>query len=315
MAREQLGICTEANLHSDFLLFNAMEGSENILRHKLARLPQLIDRLAGHFSEAMLTSVVAVGANYWDSLYPDARPLGLGPFPDIRADAIDLAAMPIDLLIQLRSDRRDVNFIACQQVQQLLGGYAELQDHIQGFRYLDGRSLTGFIDMPCNPRGKAKRDAALINHKYQPVFAAGSYLYLQCINIQLNAWQKLSLDEQEDIMGMHKVSGLPVAADRFLPDSHLAVLQPVAGGTPDTLQQHMPFTRGKLHGSMQLTYSADASALKRLLQRRLGQTPDSVGYDQLLNYNTIEFSAAFFAPSLSFLELAVQPLSGQLTFE
>ena len=119
MAREQLGICTEANLHSDYLLFNAVEGSESILRYKLARLPQVIDRLSGHFSEALLTSVVAVGSNYWRTLYPDAMPLGLAPFPDIRAEAVDLAPVPIDIFIQLRSDRRDVNFIACQQVKQL----------------------------------------------------------------------------------------------------------------------------------------------------------------------------------------------------
>ena len=62
MAREQLGVCSEANLHGSYLLLNVLEGHERFMRLKLAKLPQLFERLAGHFSEAMLTGVVAVGS-------------------------------------------------------------------------------------------------------------------------------------------------------------------------------------------------------------------------------------------------------------
>ncbi|WP_240220011.1 Dyp-type peroxidase [Rheinheimera hassiensis] len=305
MAREQLGICTEANLHGGYLFFNALEGHERVLRHKLARLPQLFDRLAAHFSEALLTSVVAIGSNYWDMLYPDARPAGLSPFPDLPAEDIDLAPVPLDLMIQIRSDRLDVNFIATQQVLQLLQGHAELQDHIQGFRYLDGRSLTGFIDAPCNPKGKTKRVAALVDHLQQPVFAGGSYLYLHCLNFDLSSWQQLNTAQQEDIMGMDKVSGKPFLPGRQTADSHYVVMQPdTAQGI--FLQQNMPFSQPKVQGMLQLTYAADAGVLLQQLKRRLGLAEQTQGYDQLLNYSRIDFSAAFFVPSISFLELAAK---------
>lgn len=305
MAREQLGICTEANLHGSYLFFNALEGHERVLRHKLARLPQLFDRLATHFSEALLTSVVAIGSNYWDMLYPDARPAGLGPFPELPTEDIDLAPVPLDLLIQIRSDRLDVNFIASQQVLQLLQGHAELQEHIQGFRYLDGRSLTGFIDAPGNPKGKAKRIAALVDHIQQPVFAGGSYLYLHCFNFDFSSWQQLNTQQQEEIMGMDKVSGKPLPSPLQAADSHYVVMQPdTAQGL--FLQQNMPFSQPKVQGMLQLSYCADADVLLQQLKRRVGLAKQNQGYDQLLNYNRIDFSAAFFVPSISFLELAAK---------
>lgn len=305
MAREQLGICTEANLHGSYLFFNALEGHERVLRHKLARLPQLFDRLATHFSEALLTSVVAVGSNYWNMLYPDARPAGLTPFPDFSVEDIDLVPVPLDLMIQIRSDRQDVNFIATQQVLHLFQGHADLQEHIQGFRYLDGRSLTGFIDAPCNPKGKAKREAALVDQVLQPVFAGGSYLYLHCLNFDLVSWQQLNTEQQEAIMGMDKVSGKPLLAGKLAADSHYVMMQPETVQNA-FLQQNMPFSQAKVQGMLQLSYAANPDVLLQQLKRRFGLTEHTQGYDQLLNYSRIDFSAAFFAPSISFLELAAK---------
>ena len=136
------------------------------------------------------------------------------------------------------------------QVLQLLQGHAELQEHIQGFRYLDGRSLTGFIDMPGNPRGKAKRSAALISYQQQPVFAAGSYLYLQCNRLQLANWQQLEVAKQEELMGISKVSGQPLSIAPTVADSHFALLQHLADMDVRVLQQNMPFSRSNLHGQL-----------------------------------------------------------------
>ena len=307
MAREQLGICTEANLHGSYLLLNALEGQENALRHKLAHIPQLFDRLANHFSEAMLTSVVAVGSNFWDLLYPDARPAGLHAFPELCADDIGLSTIPVDLLIQIRSDRLDVNVIAAQQVLQLLQGHIDVLDLIQGFRYLDGRHLTGFIDAPYNPKARAKRQVALVSAAEQPLFAAGSYIYLQQLQFEPAPWQRLSVAEQEAIMGCDKVSARPLP--QMLPDSHTALMRPEQAPLPSVLQQNMPYYQLKQQGLLQLGYAATAEALHQQLLRRLGLHTPGAGYDLLLNYHRIELSAAFFAPSISFLELSASGIA------
>jgi len=305
MAREQLGICTEANLHGSYLLLNVLEGHERLLRYKLAQLPQLFDRLSGHFSESMLTGVVAVGSNFWDQLYPDARPAALQTFPELNVDNVSLAPVPVDLLIQIRSDRLDVNVIACQQVLQVLQGHVEIQEQLQGFRYLDGRNLSGFIDAPYNPGSRLKRQVALVNAEQQPVFAAGSYVYLQYLIFDYAAWQQLTVSEQQEVMGYDKVTGKAMAAEVQLADSHMAVMQSEVG-TPAVLMQNMPFFQLKQQGLIQLSYASSTEALQYQLRKRLGLTEHSNGPDALLNYLRIELSAAFFAPSISFLELSAK---------
>lgn len=303
MAREQLGICAEANLHGSYLLLNAYEGHESVLRYKLARIPQLVDRLAAHFSESMLTAVVAIGSNYWDMLYPDARPAGLKAFPDLTLDDISLSPVPIDLLIQIRSDRLDVNVIACQQILQVLHGHIELQEQLQGFRYLDGRDLTGFINVPYNPGGRYKRQIALVDSAQQPVFAAGSYAYFQQLCFDQMLWQQLSLTEQEEVMGYDKVSAKPLTEASVLPDNHLALSQQSGS---NVLMQNMPFYQPKRQGLIQLSYAAKPDYLAEALFRRLGVSEPATAMDALLSYYRVELSAAFFAPSLSFLELSAK---------
>lgn len=306
MAREQLGICTEANLHGSYLLLNALEGQERQLRYKLARLPALIERLADHFSEAMLTSVIAIGSNFWDSLYPDTRPFGLVPFPDPQNSEHELAATPIDLFIQIRSDRQDVNYIACQQVLQLLETNIEIQDLIQGFRYLDGRNLMGFIDGASNINGRLKRQVALVDQELQPLLAAGSYVFVQQVIYDLKAWQQLTVAEQEAVMGVDKVSGKALATDVLAEDSHWALTQQTANNpTEMLLKQNMPYAQLKQQGNIEVSFAATAEVLEQHVLRRLAVTSEADAPDQLLGYCQFACSAAFYAPSISFLELAI----------
>ena len=78
MAREQFGICAEPSLHGYYLLFNVLDDKNAHIRQALSRLPALFDKYADRFSEANLAGVVAIGANYWDELYPHARPTAIG---------------------------------------------------------------------------------------------------------------------------------------------------------------------------------------------------------------------------------------------
>lgn len=301
MAREQLGICAEANLHGCYLLFNALEGQEFILRQKLARMPALFERLADHFSEAILTGVIAIGSHYWDSLYPDNRPDDLNGFP-----AVDnIPVINADLLVQIRSDRQDVNYIACQQVLQLLKTNVELLEHLSTFRYLDGRDLTGFIDAPNNPRGRLRRQVALISREQQPDFEAGSYVYIQRFILDLVRWQQLAVAEQEAIMGYNKIDGKYLPADLLLSNSHIMIMQQGNAAVPMTvLQQNMPYAGPYQQGNLMIMFAADSNAFEKLLLLRSGKSESGVGYDLLLDYSYSDLAAAFFAPSISFLEYA-----------
>lgn len=304
MAREQLGICAEANLHGSYLLCRALDGQEAKLRYKLARIPQILNRLAEHFSEAMLSGFVAVSNQYWDTLYPWQRPSGLAAFPELLSEHISISPTSADLLIQVRSDRADVNYIALQQVYQLLQVHIDGVEHLHSFRYLDGRQLTGFTDMPANPRGIQRRKTALVDVSVDPVFAGGSYLHFYRLHLDLKRWQQLSLAQQEEVMGYRKLDGAPLAAFEYNPGE-----LPSQSALPTSghllLQQNMPFATLQTQGSLQLSFSAANDSFTSLWSERLGCTAPAV-YDHLLDYCQIDLAAAFFVPSLSYMEAAAQ---------
>lgn len=305
MAREQLGICAEANLHGSYLLCNALDGQEGILRQKLARLPQLVNRLSEHFSEAMLTAVVAISSHYWDNLYPWQRPAGLQAFPEFTSEQFAVSHSTVDLLIQVRSDRADVNHIALQQIYQLLAAHVDLVEQLYGFRYLDGRQLTGFVDAPLNPRGQQRRKAALLDASLSPTFAGGSYLHFYRLFLDHKLWSLLSNEQQEEIMGYQKIDAKAALASECNENSHFACWQAVQATGALLLQQNMPFATLQQQGALQLSFSADSQAFSAHWRQRLGLNAQGT-YDRFLDFCRVDLAAAFFVPSLGYLEAAAR---------
>lgn len=303
MAREQIGICAEPNLHGLLLLMNALDGHENSVRRVLGAIPTLIHRLAEQFSEANLNAVVAIGSGYWDALYPGPRPAQLQPFSPLIVDDLAMPAVPYDVLLKIRADRYDVLHLAIQQCYQLLAPHLELVEQTHCFRFMDGRDLTGFIDQPTPPRGRKKRELALINHDKQAEFMQGSYLYYQRYRLDLNRWQQLTQSQQEAIIGQRKLDGQTLPLAQLHENSH-AVKAAVKDEMDQDLPlvfQNMPYGQLKSQGLVTLAFSADPSAYLMWLSQRLGDTSGK-NYDLLLDYVQADSGAAFFAPSVTFLE-------------
>ncbi|WP_337879810.1 Dyp-type peroxidase [Rheinheimera sp.] len=298
MAREQTGICAEPNLHGVFLLFNGLEGREKQLKLQLGKISPLIDLLAEQFSEAMLNSVVALGSALWPKLAINVQP-DFPSWSELGQTEITVPAFHYDLLIHLRADRFDVLYIALSQVMQLLAFHAELVEQWFCFRYLDGRDLTGFYDNPDNPRGRAKRTAALIEQAGNAL-NGGSYLLLTKQNYEMHKWLQLSQEQQQDLVGRYKVSGqlLPSAQRDADSMAERANLEP-QGKRLRLLWQNMPYADAKQQGLVALGCSAEPADIVQYLSHRLGT---SDGYDRMLDYCPIEQGALFFAPSLNMLE-------------
>ncbi|MBU2222596.1 MAG: Dyp-type peroxidase [Gammaproteobacteria bacterium] len=303
MAREQLGICAEPNLHGMVLLINALDGHQAAIRLQLARLPALIQRLSDQFSESNLSAVVAVGVGYWDTLYVNQRPKDLQPWLPLSVDDIDMPALPFDLFLQIRADRYDVLHLAAQQCFQLLSQHVELAEQIHAFRYMDGRDLTGFIDRPDAPKGRKKRDIALISENNDAIFAGGSYLHFQRYRLDMARWQQLTQQQQEAIMGCRKIDGQRLAMAQLDENSHemKATGSTIDGQTIPLLFQNMPYGQLKVQGMLNLGFSTEAKAYLRWLKSRMGQSGQQ-NYDLLLDFTQADSGAAFFAPSVSFME-------------
>jgi putative iron-dependent peroxidase len=298
MAREQSGICAEANLHCCYVMLNALDGHEHYLRLQLAKVPMLAERLSDQFSEAMLNVVVAVGQNYWPHLYPEQHP---EPWPDFTDNLADLPVVAPDLLIQIRADRFDVIHIATQQIYHLLQPHVDLYEQLHAFRYLDGRNLTGFHDTPDNPKGKQRRICALLGNEVKSAMNAGSYVYMLRYQYDLQRWQQLTMQEQEAVMGRNKLDGQLVPSAQRHPHSNAdkTALETTAG-RKKILWQNMPVADIRAQGMISIGFSADPYDVLQWLSTRLGR--DTENADLLMDYCQIEAGAAFFAPSINFLE-------------
>jgi putative iron-dependent peroxidase len=302
MAREQFGICAEPSLHGYYLLFNVLDDKNAHIRQALSRLPALFDKYADRFSEANLSGVVAIGANYWDELSPDARPKNLKPFSAMECDDRSAPASSYDLYIEIRSDRADVNHIVSSKVCALLADSVELIEQVRAFRFLDGRDLTGFVDGTENPRGPHRRKVALIANDQDEAFAAGSYLHIQRYRHNLNLWNTLKVKAQEDVFARTKMDNEEYTRENKPETSHIkrVNLKDDNGQSIEIVRQSMPYGDMKLQGLFFVSYCHSPAPFEMMLKAMV-QSDAHGHFDHMLKYTQAETGAAFFAPSLNFL--------------
>lgn len=301
MAREQFGICAEPNLHGTYLLFNALDDKNAYIRAALSRLPSLFDDYADRFSEANLTTVIAIGANYWDEFHPDARPALLAPFLSMHSEDRVAPTTNIDIYIEIRSDRADVNHIVSSKVCQLLADSVELVEQVQGFRFLDGRDLTGFVDGTENPKGMHRRKIALVSDEEDAAFAAGSYLHTQRYQHNLTLWGGLAVHEQEDVYGRTKIENVEYANEVKPLTAHTkrTNLKDENGNSIEIVRQSMPYGDMKMKGLFFVSYCHSPKPFELMLKSMI-YGDDEGNVDHLLKYTQAETGSSFFAPSLNF---------------
>ncbi|GAB3019142.1 Dyp-type peroxidase [Bowmanella dokdonensis] len=302
MSQPQKGICAEPNLHALYLLFNVVDEDTAQLRIKLAKMLDIFDHYDQEHYEAMVTGVVAIGSNYWLELYPGLIPLELAPFPDIHCEDRQAPAVPCDLFVQIRADRADVCHAVGSEIYDLLKDQAELVEQVKGFRYLEGRDLTGFMEGSDNPRGMKKLAVAIVGDE-DTDFAGGSYLHIQRYRHDLDRWNLLNIAQQEVIMGRTREEGVPFASEDDCSSSHYQRCRVLdeQGNPVQILTQNMPYGDMQSQGLFTVSCSRSPKAFSRILQSRI--LGDRLGnYDKLLDYTKAETGAAFFAPSIQFLK-------------
>ncbi|MFC3032015.1 Dyp-type peroxidase [Pseudoalteromonas fenneropenaei] len=302
MAQAQSGVCAEANLHGLHLFFNVLEGHDEAVREALADYLLLLDEFSDRFSESMISSFIAIGAQYWPHLYPEYIPSSLRSFPHFPHSEHSVHSQPVDLMLVVRSDREDVNHLFAQRVLQLLASGVELVSQVRCFRFLDGRDFNGFIYGADTPHGRDKRLVALVHNPGQ-WDDQGSYVHVLRNKFDMHNWQRLTLEEQEQIMGRTRLDNSLLMPPR--PDSHACLSElKDEHGRALVLNQSMPFGDVYTQGSLWLSCSAHGDGLELVLAKRLG---NELCYDRWLDYCVSDMGAAFFAPSQHFIRYMAKP--------
>jgi porphyrinogen peroxidase len=253
--------------------------------------------------EAALSCIMGVGSEAWDRLFGSPRPAMLHPFREIHADERHAISTPGDLLFHIRAKRMDLCFELVTQIMTRLSDAVTTEDEVQAFRYFDDRDLIGFVDGTENPRGEAAVDAVFVGDE-DPAFAGGSYIMVQKYLHNLAAWDALSTEAQERIIGRRKFSDVELDDSIKPTSSHSSLTTIVEDGKEvKILRDNMPFGR-PAHGEFGtyfIGYSRSPSTTELMLQNMfIGRPPGN--YDRLLDFSRAVTGNLFFAPSTTFLE-------------
>jgi putative iron-dependent peroxidase len=288
-----------------FLVVCIREGQDNraSLREFCADLSGLVRAVEFRDVEAGLTCVVGFGADAWDKLFGSPRPAELHPFQEIRSGSRHAVSTPGDIRFHIRAKRLDLCFELAAQIMESMGDAVSVADEVHGFRYFDDRDVIGFVDGTENPRGDAAREAAVVGDE-DPAFAGGSYVIVQKYLHNLDAWNSLSTEAQERIIGRTKLSDIELDDSVKPTSAHSALTTIVENGTEiKILRDNMPFGspgRGEF-GTYFIGYSRTPRTIEQMLENMfVGRPPGN--YDRILDFSLAVTGNLFFVPSATFLE-------------
>jgi putative iron-dependent peroxidase len=296
-----LSIPTEAAI---FLVLTVHEGSEADVAEVLADVPGVKRSVGFRVPEAELTCVAGIGARLWDALPAGDRPTGLHPFRELSGPRHTAPATPGDLLLHIRAHRFDLCFELAQRLNERLRAHTVVVDEVHGFRSFDERDVLGFVDGTENPEGAAAAEAVLIGDE-DPAFAGGSYVIVQKYVHDLRAWDALSTEEQELVIGRTKLSDLELPDADKPPNSHLAlnVITGPDGEEQQIMRFNMPFGRvgADEYGTYYIAYARTSQLIEQMLTNMfIGDPPGNT--DRILDFSTAVTGGLFFVPSMDLLE-------------
>jgi putative iron-dependent peroxidase len=304
LSAEPQGILTGLTEAAIFLVLTVNSGGEDQLRDVLADVSGLRRSVGFRAPESGLSCVVGFGDGLWRRLFGDPRPVGLHPFPEFAGSKHTAVGTPGDLLFHIRATRLDLCFELAGLLMNRLTGHAQVVDEVHGFRSFDERDLLGFVDGTENPENDAALDAVLIGAE-DPAFAGGSYVIVQKYVHEIAAWDAISIEEQERVIGRTKLSDIELSDDVKPANSHVALNTIFAddGEQVQIMRFNMPFGRigaGEF-GTYFIGYARSPDPIEQMLTNMfVGKPPGN--YDRILDFSTATTGNLFFVPALDFLD-------------
>ncbi len=298
----QIGIVPEPAEAAHFLVLRVRDRGRDgrEVARVLATLPELAAETDPGARPARLAVTIGIGPELWDALSPRARPRGLRPFRALEAGGRRAPSTGGDVLLHVTSARRDLTFDFVLEARRRLGDFVEVAEDVAAFRREDARDLTGFIDGTENPKGDERAEWALVGDD-DPELAGGSYVFTQRWVHDLATWARLSVPEQEDVIGRRKADSEELPAALKPPTSHAARSNLVVDGEElKIVRQSLPYGNASEAGLFFIAYCRTPDIPERMLARMFGTSGDGIS-DRLTEFSRPVSGAHFFAPALPVL--------------
>lgn len=282
---------------------NAEDEGRAMVLSLCADLSALVRAVGFRASDGALSCIIGFGSDAWDRLFGLPRPAELHSFREILSGTRRAVSTPGDLIFHIRAKRMDLCFELATQIMTRVNGAVSTVDEVQGFRYFDERDVLGFVDGTENPTGNEAVDAVFIGGE-DPAFAGGSYVIVQKYLHDMEAWNNLSTEAQEKIIGRSKLSDIELD-DSVKPTSAHNALTTIEenGREIKILRDNMPFGspgRGEF-GTYFIGYSRSPRTIEQMLNNMfIGRPPGN--YDRILDFSTPVTGGLFFIPTATFLD-------------
>lgn len=261
--------------------------------------------MQNRYPDLEVNCVMGFGAEAWGYLFPDReRPKELNTFEAIEGSKYTAVSTPGDLFFHIRAKRVAACFEIAANINDALGGVAVSEDEVHGFRYFDGRAIIGFVDGTENPETEDAFRFAVIGDA-EPAFKGGSYAFVQKYIHNMNAWNSLTTEEQEKVVGRRKFNDVELNDDEKPDNAHNAVtnVSDDEGNELKIVRANMPFanpSRGEF-GTYFIGYAGTFTTTRKMLTNMF--IGDPVGNtDRLLDFSSAVTGTLFFVPTFDLLD-------------
>ncbi|EJV5972512.1 porphyrinogen peroxidase, partial [Enterobacter mori] len=183
-----------------------------------------------------------------------------------------------------------------QAAMEAFGDCIEVKEEIHGFRWVEERDLSGFVDGTENPAGEeTRREVAVIK---DGVDAGGSYVFVQRWEHNLKQLNRMSVHDQEMMIGRTKEANEEIDGDERPETSHLTRVDLKEDGKGlKIVRQSLPY--GTASGTHGLYFCAYCARLHNIEQQLLSMFGDTDGKrDAMLRFTKPVTGGYYFAPSL-----------------
>jgi len=287
-----------------FIVLKINEGNdaETTVRGLCADLSSLVRGVGFRRLDGQLSCITGFGTEAWDRLFGAPRPKELHAFREIHG-VHTAVSTPGDILFHIRASSMDLCFELASHIMARLSGHVSVVDEVHGFKYFDDRDLLGFVDGTENPVDEAAAAATLIGSE-DPEFAGSSYVIVQKYLHDLDRWNKVPVEEQENIVGRHKLSDIEQRDADKKPYAHNVLTNIEENGEQlQILRDNMPFGeigKGEF-GTYFIGFARSPSRIEKMLQNMFVGNPPGT-YDHILDFSRAVTGCLFFVPTSTFLD-------------
>ena len=264
--------------------------------------PELVSAVAGLREPRTTMGGVNLVAGFrpalWRFVVPDDAPNAEGFDRDlVGTDGFVMPATQHDAVLWLSGSAYDVIFDTARGAIGELGRFASVAEDTSSWPYRHDLDLTAFIDGTENPTLIDAPDSVLIPDGRPG--AGGTILLLQKWSHDAAAWEALSAEQQEHVIGRTKRDSVELE-DRPA-DSHVVRTDQERFGK--IFRRNMPYGSVTDHGTMFVGFSAEQGRLTSMLESMAG-LKDGVR-DALTLYTKPLTGAYYFVPSTNALRARI----------